>query len=433
MKISAITAEYNPLHLGHLYHISETKKQSDCDYLIVAMSGDFTQRGDCALYNKYKRAQAAIYAGADLVLELPAVYATSSADRFALGSVSLFNRLGCVDTLSFGSESGDLSALEDSAATVINESTVASQKAIKLMKDGNSYRESMKQTSGVMYPSNDILALSYIKALKTIKSNIKPLIIKRIGGDYASKDESALSAASIRESILNGSVFKTENGTQISPTDTNAALNTISTNLSKKMPPESVELLLSSLILGDTVFNDSFSQNIYSVLTHLINNDTDLCEYLDVNKTIAGKIGSNINKYEGFDEFVSLLTTKDVIPSRIRRCLIHILLNIHTKDIKAYDEAGYTGYARVLAFSKESQELLSHIKKNTSIPLISKCADAKKALSPLYMKMLSTDIYAADIYEHATYFNKKLIGRPMLFTPESDVKHSPEVVMLRTK
>ena len=121
MKITAVIAEYNPLHKGHAYHLREARRLSGADFLLVVMSGNFVQRGEPAVMDKYLRAEAALLCGADLVLELPVPFACASAEKFAAGAVDLLNGLGCVDTLCFGSESGDLSSLDDLAGILADE------------------------------------------------------------------------------------------------------------------------------------------------------------------------------------------------------------------------------------------------------------------------------------------------------------------------
>lgn len=378
MKLCAITAEYNPFHNGHKYHMEETMRITDCDYLIAIMSGDFTQRGGAAIFNKYERAKAALTAGFDLVLELPAVYATSSADRFALGSISLINKLNCVDYISFGSESADINLLNDICQYQLSEQHTKSESLKQSLKQGTSYRNA-SALSNTSLASNDILGVSYLKALALTSSNITPVVIKREGGNYYSDAPETLSALSIRQQLLSDSSIDI---------------------LSDKITRDILSYYKEILKTHRPVCNNDISAAVYQTLSDKLYAGIDLSQYYDVSETIKGKITAHLCDFSTYDEFTDLLLTKDVIASRIRRALLHILFNIKKDDIEQYDQNGYTGYARILGFKESSKELLSLIKSKTDIPLIAKCADARKLLDDTSYKMFKTDMYVADMYEH---------------------------------
>lgn len=379
MIVSAVTAEYNPFHNGHKFHMEETRKQTGCDYLIAVMSGDFTQRGEAAVFNKYIRAKAALMAGFDLVLELPTVYATSSADRFALGSLSLLNRLNCIDYISFGSESTDIDNLYNICNYQMSETYAESQTFKSELKKGESYRSASKYGNTPLR-SNDILGVSYLKALTTLGSDIKPILVKREGGDYFNDESCSLSAMSIRRTLA-------ECGN----------LN----NCADKITCDILSYYSDVLSSVNPVCNNDLSSCVYQALLSNISSGVDLTQFYDVSETISGKIQSKLCDFSSFDEFTELLLSKDVIASRIRRALIHILLGIKDEDIQLYDNAGYTGYARILGFRESSKELLGYVNKNTDIPLIAKSADARKFLNDTSYKMFNTDLTAADLYEHS--------------------------------
>ena len=192
MKVAGIIAEYNPFHRGHQYHIAETRR-AGATHVVAVMSGSFVQRGDFALFSKWTRAQAAVRGGVDLVLELPAVYSLSCAERFARAGVALLDRLGGVDLLSFGSESGTLSPLY-AALNMIEAAELGIQKALRT---GQSYPQAMANAVAALQPSqlslegavalltpNNILGVEYLRALQTLDSEIKPFTVRRCGAEH---------------------------------------------------------------------------------------------------------------------------------------------------------------------------------------------------------------------------------------------------------
>ena len=211
MKIGAIISEYNPFHNGHKYQIEQTRA-AGVTHIAAVMSGNFTQRGDTAIYDKHVRARTALENGVDLVIELPARYSLMSADGFARGAVAIISALGCVDALSFGSESGDIEALKEASRAI--EFTVHTEEFNKLIKHGKSYpsalQEAMleyytKDVAELIASPNNTLAIEYLSALDDIASPIEPMTIKRLGADHDSDDEDVfISASSIRKKILNG-------------------------------------------------------------------------------------------------------------------------------------------------------------------------------------------------------------------------------------
>lgn len=212
MKIAGITAEYNPLHFGHLYHIRQTKAALGEDAGIVCvMSGNFMQRGDVAILEKHARAEAAVRCGADLVLELPLTYALASAERFAYGAMSIFDALGNVGYISFGSESGDVSEIERAADVLLRPEM--DKLIVENLKDGTSYAAarmaSAEKISGrrmqVLVQPNDILAVEYGKAIRRLNSDMELLPVKRQGAGHDSLEHAErISAMELRRRIACG-------------------------------------------------------------------------------------------------------------------------------------------------------------------------------------------------------------------------------------
>ncbi len=381
MKVTGIIAEYNPFHNGHQLHIDKARKMTEADYIIVAMSGDFMQRGVPAIMEKRARAEAALLAGADLVLEIPTVYANGSAPYFAMGGVSLLDKLGVCDYLCFGSESGDIKAVNAFAA---------------YKPDDEAFKEALK--SGMTYPAaldylsekdgsfpklapNDLLAAAYCKALKTRKSSISPCIIKREGASYGERALTGMlsSATAIRLILENEETFSDE--------------------IKNALPYHVYDKMKAQYGLTFPVKCDAFSSLLFSKLRNTENEN--LAVYLDVTRELSDRIHNKLPEYDCWTGFTDLLKTKNVTYTRISRCLSHILLDIRKDDMLRYEEQDYVLYARMLGFKKESSQLLTVISENTSVPLISKLADAKDSLSDTALHMLETDILASDLFRYA--------------------------------
>ena len=200
MKVAGIIAEYNPFHKGHQYHIEETRKQTGADYVIAVMSGDYVQRGEPAIADKYMRTRMALSGGADLVIEMPVIYATASAEYFATAGIGILDRLGCVDYLSFGSEWADVEDYSSYATLFLEEPEEYRQILQEQLKRGKSFPEARAFTAGkLLFDSkpetaveflkepNHILGLEYIKALRRRNSSIQPITVKRKGNHYHEK------------------------------------------------------------------------------------------------------------------------------------------------------------------------------------------------------------------------------------------------------
>lgn len=213
-KVAGIVAEYNPFHNGHLYHILETKRKTGADYIVCVLAGGFTQRGDVSIINKWKKAEMALINGVDLVIELPTVYSVSSAENFAQGAVKILNELKIVDTISFGVETDEIEILDKIATVLIHEPAKYKSILMHELEKGVSYPKARENAllmylnnpqkyAKVLSSSNNILAIEYIKALKSTKSKMEPCLIKREKVEYsdmAIKDNFA-SATAIRKLI----------------------------------------------------------------------------------------------------------------------------------------------------------------------------------------------------------------------------------------
>jgi predicted nucleotidyltransferase len=411
MKVTGIIAEYNPFHNGHLYQLQKAKSDAGADYLVIVMSGDFVQRGTPAIIDKYTRAQMALKSGADLVLEMPVLWATASAEYFAAAGISILDKLGVTDTVSFGVESAQPELLTQIASVLIQEPESYRIQLNRALKQGNSFPVARKNAlldsgvlsgisaditliSQILDTPNNILGIEYLKSLQQRSSAIQPLPILRQGGGYHDSTIQPLASASaIRRSLQN-----------------DAALQEIKT----AMPNSALALLDTYADKLPFLYENHFSSILkYKLLTESQNGyDT----YADCSLDLSNRITNILNKYISYSEFCDLLKSKEVTHTRISRLLLHILLGIQKEDYLRGRSIDYTPYLRVLGFRKDAAPLLSEIKKHSSVPMITKVADAKDILCPdassdsFAWLMFEKDIFAADIY---TSVLTDLTGRTM--------------------
>lgn len=390
MKIVGLITEYNPFHNGHFYHLKRAKELTNADYVVVIMSGNFLQRGVPAFIEKQDRTKMALANGADLVLELPACYATGSAEYFAFGAISTLDRLRVISDVCFGSECGDVTILEEIADVLIEEPAPYQKRLKELLKKGASYptaREAallayLEEKKDITYDvllsnPNNILGIEYIKAIKKLKSNLKPVTLQRIGAGYheLATNHTICSASGIRNELL---------------TTKNPEC------LKHQVPPSVYETLQTQYQVNFPIELNDFSTMLKYRL--LLPNQEPFSAFLDVSEDLADRIKNNLANFTSYESFASLLKNKQYTLTRIQRALLHLLLNITKEKMSLYIKEGISYYARILGFKKSSAELLRAIKHNSSIPLISKLADAGNILTPIGLSMLEQDIFASDLY-----------------------------------
>lgn len=379
MKTIAIIAELNPLHNGHARLFEEARRQSGADTVLVLMSGDFVQRGEPALFDRFERTRMALLAGADLVLELPAAVSCGSAQRFAEGAVAILDRLQTVDELWFGSESGDTACFLETAELLAEEPPAFSDMLRSSLSEGLSFpaaREQALSACGVSEKAlsllrhpNNILGLEYCLALTRVSSQIRPHTVERKGAghhDPGLSGGSFSSAASIRAHILSGRPFS---------------------ELSGQIPPALHEQYRSLLSSSAPVCADDLSDMLLYQL--LKETRLSLGRYLDVPDDLAGRILQMLPDYTGFTGFCTLLKTKERTYTQISRALLHILLGITQEDLR---QALHPEFVRMLGFSGNAQPLLAGIRRKGQIRLVSKAS----VLSDL---SYGTDLFAARLYE----------------------------------
>lgn len=405
MKIVGLITEYNPFHNGHLYHMQKAKEITGADSVIAVMSGNYVQRGAPAIMPKHLRAEVALEAGIPLVLELPVCYASGSAEYFADGAISLFEKLGCIDSICFGSECGDYYLLEKVAHVTADEPEAYKQTLQDALKQGLSFplarQAALKayfqdpSLDDILEQPNNILGIEYIKALYLRKSPIGAYTIRRKISGYHDKELSPgySSASAIRRllAFAGNSVHLASEEMYDEP-----ALSEVLTRLEGQVPPSCIRSLEETHRVRYPVYANDFSLLFrYRLLTET---RESLAGYLDMTEELANRMINHANDFITFDQFCDLLKTRDMTYSRISRCLLHILLNIRTEDMTLYKEEGGCQYARVLGFSKDGAKLLTRIKRTSSVPLLTKLTQTE-GLSKAGLRMLRQDIFAADLYE----------------------------------
>ena len=402
-KVVGIITEYNPFHAGHQYMIEQIRVEYQADYIVAAMSGDFVQRGEPAIFDKYERARDALTHGVDLVVQIPVMFSTSSAEDFAAGGVAVLRSLGFVDQLVFGSESADLAKLQQMAALELSTGSTAHAKFNAVVRDGvasgmsypkaraeamklvlsgddeEAFETMLESTSSFELQSNDVLGLEYIKAVKRQGDCFEVACIRR--------KLSLPSAHSIRDALLQGDIHA----------DGHAGYATL----------DMLSDMLSYRLL-QLVYLDSAAPEEHSVL----------CDYLDVSREIADALRKQVRERMSFRERIVAVKSRNYTYSRISRALLHILLDIQRKDHAAlrgayFGEAETMPFVRVLGVRKEAKELLSTIATTavTSPARYQRTLDALRRQtieSPEDLLvsiraghaelMFRSDLYAADLY-----------------------------------
>lgn len=399
MKTAGIIAEYNPLHSGHIYQMTETRERLGADYIITAMSGSFTQRGIPAFFDKYLRTEMALRSGADIVLELPAAVSTGSSEYFAKGAVSLLNSLGVVTHLSFGSECGELKSLKETADFLSCETEEFRSIVQNAAASGASYPSAVQKAVSRLRPEladildtpNNILGIEYIKALSELRSSISPVTIRREGSGYNDTEIGSgfPSAAALRK-------YCTENSFE-------KALSFL---------PESVKTVFAddSGLSGGTaggkcgyLTEDDFSAVLGSRLLYASSAPE---EYADMSRETANRLMNLLGeKPVKFSELVSRLKTRQITQTRIQRALLHIMLDIKNDSLLRIKNCVEAPYIRVLGMKKEAAPLMKEINQRASAPVITRPARDMKSLPDASAEIFSQDLKAYELYR-LVYYNK---------------------------
>ncbi|MCI8306957.1 MAG: nucleotidyltransferase family protein [Lachnospiraceae bacterium] len=412
MRVTGIICEYNPFHNGHKYHIEETRRICEADYIIGIMSGPFTQRGTPAITDKYSRAKMALLSGCDIVLELPVRFATSSAEGFAHGAVNILNATGITDGICFGTEAGILDDFRKVAEIIDTEPHLYKEILLSSLKNGLSYptarsralsgflkTEHIPLSADISLPNN-ILAIEYIRACNHAGLNVHT--VKRTDNGYHDLRLSDMESGMCSASALRNAVIQNAgSGNHISK---NTAFHTIAfdnTIVSESSVSAFIPYNLYEY-LSRPVSERHFSMQLYaSIVSHM----NSLPDYADISNDLAARIRKNITAFEDWAQFVSLLKTKQYTYTRIQRALSHCMLNI--KNFMYETDKYKAPYIRVLGFRKSSSPLMKLLSQKAAAPVVTKPADVNSlnAVSDSYAKtLLSEDIYASELYEKTRSF-----------------------------
>ncbi|WP_248403299.1 nucleotidyltransferase [Butyrivibrio fibrisolvens] len=387
LKTIGIVCELNPLHSGHKYLLDMARKRFNADYIILVMSGDYTQRGVPSIVSKEIRTRMALMAGADAVFELPVQYATASAEYFASGAISLLNSLGCVDHILFGTENGDIEEIQKIASILNDEPDEYKKELQKGLKRGLNFASARDAAlkklitignSTTLIGSNNILGIEYCRALMESKSSITPLTIQREGADYNSDDlTGAYASASAIRKLLETTY----------PDDTYRSI------LKDYIPEDVLTLLLSQKAYNRL---DNYSDYLHYKL--LSERGEGFTSYADIHRDLSDKIIKFLPKYTTISEFTDLLKSKDLTYTRIQRSLLHILLGIKQETLDSLKQDNYPVYLRLLGFRKESSHLLAVIRESANTTVISRMSDTFKIEDKKQKELLDQDVLASDIY-----------------------------------
>ena len=365
MEKIGIICEYNPFHNGHLYHIKKIKEMFPDSLIVLVMSGNFTQRGDVSIIPKEKKCDIALNFGVDLIVELPFVFATQSADIFAASAIKILDVLD-VNYLVFGSECNDIKKLEELALIQVN-----NKKYDKLVKnfldEGINYTTALSKAlfeiSGKkVNKPNDILGITYIREIYKLNSSIKPLTIKR-NNDYNSIElnEEMTSATSIRYALKQND------------------------NVSSYVPS------YVEKYLNDKLF---FNEEYFQILKYKIMSESNLEKFQTVDEGIENRIKKYILNSKDLNDLILKIKTKRYTYNKLSRMFTHILCNFTKEEAKLYNEVNYI---RILGFNYKGRNYLNNIKKEINLPIISNFSKLKNPV--LDIELRSTCVYASILNE----------------------------------
>ncbi|NLY43897.1 MAG: nucleotidyltransferase [Clostridiaceae bacterium] len=392
MKVLGLVTEYNPFHNGHKYHLDLSKKITGADFTVCVMSGNFIQRGEPALLNKWSRARMALENGVDLVIELPVSYVLQSAEFFAFGAVKILDSLNIVTHLCFGSEWGQIDELKEIAKILIEEPEEISQKYKYYLKEGHSFVKAREravvdylkgsvdaQSIGhILSSPNNILGIEYIKALYRLGSSIQPVTLKRHKAGYHSLEayDNITSATAIRN-LLESSHYPD----RIKP----------------YMPAASFSILANEIDMGKApVFTQQFEQVLLTLLRKM--SAAQLSNFPDVNEGLENRIKDAVNRFGTYESVISNIKTKRYTRTRLQRIMFNVLLGI-TKDLlNTFQKYGGPQYIRILGLNSKGRILLKEAAKKASLPIFIKPSLYRKSCNPLLRQMMELDFLSTDLY-----------------------------------
>ncbi|WP_094699426.1 nucleotidyltransferase [Brevibacillus laterosporus] len=410
MKTVGLIVEYNPLHNGHKLHFSLAKKKTGADACIAVMSGNFLQRGEPAIVSKWARAEMALRLGVDLVIELPTLFATSNAELFTHGAVSLLDRIGVVDTLCFGSESGDISWMKQAAQLLAHETPEFSHLLKAGLRDGLPYPKAYAEAAHTYLANhgihgttldqpNNILGFNYLLSLARLNSKIVPVTIQRQKAGYHQEtitDEQIASATALRKIL----------------TDKQQSVATVASYV----PKTTIDVLQREWNSGLCPMSwEDFVHPLFHRLLQLT--PQKLAAYHEIEEGMEYRLLESVRRSKTVAEVITSAKSKRYTQNRIQRMLLNVLLDVTKEQISTFNLRHGASYARVLGFSQKGRELLQQAKQKSAIPLYTNVRDG---LHP----MLDIDIRSNALYRlaHPTCIEQPFVEEyrriPLQITPE---------------
>ncbi len=332
MNIVGIICEYNPFHNGHIYHLDKIKELFPDSLVILVLNGYFLQRGDVSIISKKDKINLSLMHDIDIILELPFIFGTQSADIFANTAVSILNYFKC-EYLVFGSESNDINILNQITDYTINNKEEYDEKVKMYLDQGENYPTAMAKALNIdfNFKPNDLLGISYLKSIKQNNYQIKGVTIKRTNNYLdTNSDDSIISATNIREKLNN------------------------SCDITKYVPYPTLSYI------NNINLNNYFDNIKYKIIT-----DKHLEDYLDVDEGIQNRLKKVINECLNIDDLIEKIKSKRYTYNKIRRMLIHILIGYTKED----NNNAKLEYIKVLGFNQKGKKYLNKIKKDINIPL----------------------------------------------------------------
>lgn len=349
MRITGIICEYNPFHSGHAYHIASTRKAIGADAVVAIMSGEFSQRGSATICDKWTRARMALAGGADIVIELPFLYATQSAQGFAAGGVRILDAIGA-DCISFGAETPDLEMLYEAAAVLDAEPPKFKSSLRTSLDNGESYAVSQRKALAAQDPAlvpavatpNNLLAIQYLRAMRQMESRMMPIAIARRGAGHAS--------------------MTLDENTYPSSTAIRLAL--------EQSSPSSADLIDKGAIL--TEFTPVFADSKLFLLASARLRNADpkkLAHVHDMEDGLAWRMTKAARNATSWSDLVDGIASRRHPPARVRRLLLYLLLDVHKSDMAAANAPDAPVHAHVLGVRQKSLPVLSELARRSTIPI----------------------------------------------------------------
>ncbi len=371
MKIGGIIAEYNPFHKGHIYQIEEFKRISFCSHLVVAMSGNFVQRGGPALVDKYARAQMALDKGVDLVIEIPSIFAGQTAEIFARGGLLSLNSLDCVDSFCFGSEDGNIDRLTSLADFIYDQADWIDQRVRDLMKGSLSYARAREEAikegfkdfdlGNILTESNNILGLEYLKEARKLGSPMEPVTIRRKGSSYNCEDLGGdlPSASAIRKALLE-STMEIKSGQESAGLD-NLGFRGLDQSLGMALDKSVLNIIKD---LGNQGIGLMGEESFFQEISYIVARDKGKLDgYFEVNGGLDKSIEKVVLTSASMEDTLESLTNKSHTRAKLRRALYNILLGIRRSDLDQVKLVKSLPYIRVLGMTERGRDILRMAKE----------------------------------------------------------------------